>query len=222
MIATIQSIIWDFKIFTQIYVMTNGGGIAGRNLVLNVYAYQKAFAGEEYGLGSAIGVVMTMLLMLITVALPQDAAEVRMATLALRKRRRPGRLIAEIVCVVVAVLVAVPLYWMVLSAFKPAGELQSAAPWTFAPSFDSFERVLGWQGFGRYFLNSTIVALCVVALSMLLSFLSAVALTRFRFKGRTVLLVMLLVAQMVPVEALTIPLFFMVQLGSVRRFRRSG
>ncbi|RZS43555.1 carbohydrate ABC transporter membrane protein 1 (CUT1 family) [Herbihabitans rhizosphaerae] len=66
-IATIQSIIWDFKIFTQIYVMTGGGGVAGRNLVLNVYAYQKAFAGEEYGMGAAIGVVMTVLLLLITV-----------------------------------------------------------------------------------------------------------------------------------------------------------
>ena len=67
MIATIQSIIWDFKVFTQIYVMTNGGGIAGQNLVLNVFAYQKAFAGEQYGFGAAIGVVMTVLLMLITV-----------------------------------------------------------------------------------------------------------------------------------------------------------
>ncbi|HEY3708728.1 MAG TPA: sugar ABC transporter permease [Amycolatopsis sp.] len=66
MIATIQSIIWDFKVFTQIYVMTNGGGVAGRNLVLNVYAYQQAFAGQEYGLGSAIGVVMTVLLLSIT------------------------------------------------------------------------------------------------------------------------------------------------------------
>ncbi|WP_052344781.1 carbohydrate ABC transporter permease [Thermocrispum municipale] len=66
-IATIQSIIWDFKVFTQIYVMTNGGGVAGRNLVLNVYAYQKAFAGEEYGMGAAIGVVMTALLLMITV-----------------------------------------------------------------------------------------------------------------------------------------------------------
>ncbi|MFF4596186.1 carbohydrate ABC transporter permease [Amycolatopsis sp. NPDC001319] len=66
MIATIQSIIWDFKVFTQIYVMTNGGGVAGRNLVLNVYAYQQAFAGQEYGLGSAIGVVMTLLLLSIT------------------------------------------------------------------------------------------------------------------------------------------------------------
>ncbi|GAA2803469.1 sugar ABC transporter permease [Saccharopolyspora taberi] len=66
-IATIQSVIWDFKIFTQIYVMTNGGGVAGGNLVLNVYAYQEAFAGSNYGLGSAIGVIMTVLLLLITV-----------------------------------------------------------------------------------------------------------------------------------------------------------
>lgn len=66
-IATIQSIIWDFKIFTQIYVMTDGGGIAGRNLVLNVYAYQEAFSASNYSLGSAIGVVMTVLLLLITV-----------------------------------------------------------------------------------------------------------------------------------------------------------
>lgn len=65
-IATIQSIIWDFKVFTQIYVMTGGGGVAGQNLVLNVYAYQKAFAGEEYGRGAAIGVVMTVLLLLVT------------------------------------------------------------------------------------------------------------------------------------------------------------
>jgi len=127
--------------------------------------------------------------------------------------RRPGRLVAEIVTVVIAGVVAFPLYWMLLSAFKPPGEIQSAnpKPWTFSPSFDSFERVLTVSGFGRFFVNSLLVALVVVALSLLLSFLSAVALTRFSFKGRTVLLVMILVAQMVPVEALTIPLFFLMR-----------
>ena len=65
-VVTIQSIIWDFKIFTQIYVMTGGGGIAGQNLVLNVYAYQKAFASSQYGLGSAIGVVMLLILLAVT------------------------------------------------------------------------------------------------------------------------------------------------------------
>ena len=66
LVVTIQSVIWDFKIFTQIYVMTDGGGIAGQNLVLNVYAYQKAFASSQYGLGSATGVVMLVLLLGIT------------------------------------------------------------------------------------------------------------------------------------------------------------
>ncbi|WP_081655997.1 carbohydrate ABC transporter permease [Amycolatopsis vancoresmycina] len=132
--------------------------------------------------------------------------------------KRPGRLLAEVVTVVIAGVVAFPLYWMLLSAVKPPGEIQSAnpKPWTFSPSFDSFSRVLTVSGFGRYFVNSLVVALVVVALSLLLSFLSAVALTRFSFKGRTVLLVMTLVAQMVPVEALTIPLFFLMrQLGGV-------
>jgi N,N'-diacetylchitobiose transport system permease protein len=65
-VVTIQSIIWDFKVFTQIYVMTNGGGTAGQNMVLNVYAYQEAFASSEYGLGSAIGVVMLLILLAVT------------------------------------------------------------------------------------------------------------------------------------------------------------
>ncbi|MGW2817689.1 carbohydrate ABC transporter permease [Streptomyces sp. NPDC001415] len=124
--------------------------------------------------------------------------------------RRPGRLAAEGIALVAAVVVAFPLYWMVLSAFKPAGEVQSAhpRPWTLSPSLDSFRRVFTQQDFGRYFLNSLMVAGSVVLLSALIAFLAATAVTRFRFKFRTTLLIMFLVAQMVPVEALTIPLFF--------------
>lgn len=124
---------------------------------------------------------------------------------------RRGQLVVDAACVVIAAVVAFPLYWMVLSALKPAGELQSARLWTAAPTVDSFRRVLDVENFGLYFVNSVIVAVAVVALSLLAAFLSAVALTRFSFRGRTVLLVMLLVAQMVPVEALTIPLFFLMR-----------
>lgn len=130
-----------------------------------------------------------------------------------RRVKKPGRLIAEIICVVIAGMVAFPVYWMVLSAFKPTGQIQSEnpRPWTLTPTLEHFERVLSGEGFALFFLNSVIVAVVVVALSLLLSFLSAVALTRFNFKGKTVLLVMVLVAQMVPVEALTIPLFFLMR-----------
>ncbi|TDV55272.1 carbohydrate ABC transporter permease [Actinophytocola oryzae] len=124
---------------------------------------------------------------------------------------RRTQVLVDVLCVVIAAVVAFPLYWMVLSALKPAGELQSTKLWTVAPTVDSFRRVLDVQNFGLYFVNSVVVAAAVVALSLLVSFLSAVALSRFRFRGRTVLVVMLLVAQMVPVEALTIPLFFLMR-----------
>ncbi|HWO65661.1 MAG TPA: carbohydrate ABC transporter permease [Umezawaea sp.] len=127
--------------------------------------------------------------------------------------KRPGRLVAELVTVVIAAVIAFPLYWMVLTALKPADEVISAnpRPWTLAPTLDNFTRALTVQSFGRYFLNSLFVALVVVVLSLLMSFLAATALTRFRFRGRTTMLIMLLVVQMVPVEALTVPLFFMMR-----------
>ncbi|EFF88612.1 MULTISPECIES: carbohydrate ABC transporter permease [Streptomyces] len=127
--------------------------------------------------------------------------------------RRPGRLAAEASALLAAAVVAFPLYWMVLSAFRPAGEIESAQPrpWTTSPSLDSFRRVFGQQEFGRYFLNSLVVAGAVVIASGLIAFLAATAVTRFRFRFRTTLLIMFLVAQMVPVEALTIPLFFLMR-----------
>ncbi|MCS7478883.1 carbohydrate ABC transporter permease [Umezawaea endophytica] len=127
--------------------------------------------------------------------------------------KRPSRLIAELVTVVIAAVIAFPLYWMVLTALKPADEVISAdpRPWTLAPTLDNFTRALTVQSFGRYFVNSLVVALVVVVLSLLMSFLAATALTRFRFRGRTTMLIMLLVVQMVPVEALTVPLFFMMR-----------
>ncbi|WP_326608472.1 carbohydrate ABC transporter permease [Streptomyces sp. NBC_01800] len=127
--------------------------------------------------------------------------------------RRPGRLAAEAAALLIAAAVAFPLYWMVLSALKPAGEIQSTdpRPWTLSPSLDSFRRVLEQHDFGRYFLNSLIVAGTVVVASALVAFLAATAVTRFRFRFRTTLLIMFLIAQMVPVEALTIPLFFLMR-----------
>ncbi|WP_309237957.1 carbohydrate ABC transporter permease [Streptomyces albidus (ex Kaewkla and Franco 2022)] len=145
----------------------------------------------------------------MTALRPETAGRVRFA----KRVRRPWRLAAEASAVVVALVVAFPLYWMVLSAFKPAGEVRSAnpVPWTLDPSWDAFRRVFEQQDFGRYFLNSVLVAGTVVTASALIAFLAATAVARFRFRLRTTLLILLLVAQMVPVEALTIPMFFLMR-----------
>jgi N,N'-diacetylchitobiose transport system permease protein len=127
--------------------------------------------------------------------------------------RRPWRLAAEATALLVATVVAFPLYWMLLGAFRPAGEIESTEPrpWTASPTLDSFRRVFEQHEFGRYFVNSLLVAGSVVVASALIAFLAATAVTRFRFRFRTTLLIMFLVAQMVPVEALTIPLFFLMR-----------
>lgn len=159
MTDTIQSIIWDFKVFTQIYVMTNGGGIAGQNLVLNVYAYQKAFASSQHSLGSAIGVVMLVILLAVTLVYLRLVRRQGGGTVSARSMLRicrAGRLAAEAAALLIAAAVASPLYWMVLSALKPAGEIQSTdlRPWTLSPSPDSFRRVFEQHDFGRYFLKA--------------------------------------------------------------------
>lgn len=65
-VVTILSTIWDFKVFAQLYLMPGGDG--GNRAVLNLgtWSYIESFAQNQYGLGSAIAVLLTLLLMVIT------------------------------------------------------------------------------------------------------------------------------------------------------------
>lgn len=66
-VVTILSTIWDFKVFTQIWLMPGGGGTNPELFNLGVWAYVESFAQSEYGMGSAIAVVLTAVLMIITI-----------------------------------------------------------------------------------------------------------------------------------------------------------
>lgn len=147
-----------------------------------------------------------------TPVLPVDTTPVPPGPRGVRwPRRRRGSAGADVVALLVAALVAFPLYWMLLSALKPTAALNSgdASVITTTPTLDAFVRVLTVDSFGRYFLNSLVVALLVVVVSTACAFLAAVALTRYRFRLRTTVLLSVLVAQMVPIEGLAIPLFFL-------------
>ncbi|GGW26431.1 hypothetical protein GCM10010320_00800 [Streptomyces caelestis] len=99
-----------------------------------------------------------------------------------------------------------------LSVPKPMAELASTARKIRTAKPDLYGLAVGGAfNSAGYFLNSLLVAGCVVIASALIAFLAATAVTRFRFRLRTALLIMFLVAQMVPVEALTIPLFFLMR-----------
>jgi N,N'-diacetylchitobiose transport system permease protein len=113
----------------------------------------------------------------------------------------------------VFVVSAFPVFWMISTAFKPNQEIFSSTPHPLPahPTFEHFSVVLngGIAGvsFWHYLANSAIVAVCTVLISGLLALLAATAVARFRFRFRTTFLIMLLVVQMVPLEALVIPLF---------------
>ena len=66
LVVTILSTIWDFKVFTQIYLMPGGAGSNEDVLNLGVWSYQRAFAQNDYGSGAATAVLLTLLLLVIT------------------------------------------------------------------------------------------------------------------------------------------------------------
>jgi N,N'-diacetylchitobiose transport system permease protein len=67
MVVTILSTIWDFKVFTQLYLMPGGAGSNPEVLNLGVWSYIQSFSRNEYGMGAAIAVLLTLLLLAITV-----------------------------------------------------------------------------------------------------------------------------------------------------------
>ncbi len=65
-VVTILSTIWDFKVFTQIYLMPGGSGTNREVLNLGTWSYITAISQNRYGLGAAIAVLLTFLLLVIT------------------------------------------------------------------------------------------------------------------------------------------------------------
>ncbi len=100
-----------------------------------------------------------------------------------------------------------PAYWMVSTALdaKAGSRGSQLFPQTF--TYRNFKTVIDDGGFGRYLRNSLLVAVVTVAASGLVTLLASVAVARFQFRFRTSVVVLILVVQMVPLEALVIPLF---------------
>ena len=110
---------------------------------------------------------------------------------------------------VVAVVFAFPAYWMVITAFKPAMDLQSDPPQFLPlhPTFENFRTAIGRPFVLTYLRNSLLVTLSAVALSLVVALLAAIAAARLPFRGRRAYLVLVLAVQLAPFEALFIPYF---------------
>jgi N,N'-diacetylchitobiose transport system permease protein len=115
--------------------------------------------------------------------------------------------------VLVALVTLFPILWMISTAFKPAREIFSLTPHLLPahPTATNFTSVMNGgvigYSFWTFFVNSLVVTVTAVTASSALALLAAVAVARFKFRFRTSYLIMLLVVQMLPQQALVIALF---------------
>lgn len=113
-----------------------------------------------------------------------------------------------VVLVILTVFTAVPIYVMITSSMKSLPDVQGAFTWwptelTFQPFIDMWSTV----PLASYFVNSLIVAGSATILSLVIAVFAAYAVSRYRFRGRSVFTTTVLSTQMFPGVLFLLPLF---------------
>lgn len=130
---------------------------------------------------------------------------------SIRANRR-WALVAAYTCLsIFVVFFLFPPYYMLITSLKTNAEIAELAtnPWIVADgvTFEHYKHLLSDTSFPVFFLNTTIVTLFVVAITMVVSVLAAYALSRLRFWGSSVLATGVFLTYLVPDTLLFIPLF---------------
>jgi trehalose/maltose transport system permease protein len=132
-------------------------------------------------------------------------------------RRSPlGRFLAKgpfwFLIAVIFIYALFPFYWAVRSAFTPESDLFTTPLQYFPehPTLDNFREALSTEFFQRALINSTIVAGSVTIISLVIGALAAYALGRFRFRGRSFVLYLMLSMTIFPQIAILGALYTMI------------
>ena len=124
-------------------------------------------------------------------------------------RRIALRALLYLVVYGAAILTVAPFVWMVLTSFKPLGEIFRFPPtwWPETFTFENYTSAFGALPFGRFYVNSLFVAVAVTAGQLVTCSLAAYAFARMQFWGRDVLFYLFLGTMMVPAQVTMIPGF---------------
>lgn len=133
-----------------------------------------------------------------------------MSTLAPGARRK-SKAGWNLLGLLVFVTAGFPVYWMLNTAFKPAKDAIDPDP-SLLPTgitLSNFSRALDIADFWGPVGRSLIVSLSVVAIGIVVGTLAALAISRFAFRGRKIVIVGILAVQMIPLVAMIIPVFLL-------------
>ncbi len=132
-------------------------------------------------------------------------------------RSRAGAVLQLLVLILLALVVLVPLLWLVSTSLKgPAEDIFTSPPALLPaqPSLEAYGRLFSQNPLGTYLLNSTIVSVLAVVANLLFCSLAAYPLARMRFAGRGLVLALVVATILIPFQVVMIPLYLlMVQLG---------
>jgi putative chitobiose transport system permease protein len=115
--------------------------------------------------------------------------------------------------ILVALVTIGPFLWLLSTALKGGSENIFAYPPQLlpaAPTLGNFEEVWKAVPFGRYVLNSVLVAAAAVVLNLIFASMAAYPLARMKFRGRDTFFYLVLATMMVPFPVIMIPLFVIV------------
>ena len=124
-----------------------------------------------------------------------------------------GKILFAVFVIVFVGIIVLPFFWQFMTSIKPLSEI-SAIPAKWIPSkvhWDFYKNVFTKHPFGRYLLNSFIVALSTTVLSILIGASAAYALARLRFKGKKIMLMAILSISMFPTIATLSPIYLLLK-----------
>ncbi len=130
-----------------------------------------------------------------------------------RVRKRRGSVLAFCILVAFACATLLPFYWMFSSSLRTM-ETMFSIPIQWIPdppNWHSYELAWKAQDFTRYFLNSGVVAIAITIGNLILCSLAGYSLTKFHYRGRGVMFVLILSTMMLPLEVTMVPLFLIVK-----------
>jgi len=123
-------------------------------------------------------------------------------------RKRIMSVITSIILIVALLIVFFPYFWTLLASFKNEAAINHPLDFNFTPTLVSWQAVVS-AGIPRQALNSLIVGLVTVGISLAAGSLAAFAFSRFNVGGNPARFLVLL-AQMLPPSVLIVPLFLIV------------
>ncbi len=103
-----------------------------------------------------------------------------------------------------------PIFWIVISSIKRSVDTLAMPPvWWFRPTFNAYLQVFVLENYGRYFLNTTVIALATTVISLAVGSMAAYVIDRYRFRFSDLVAYSLLATRMIFPIVYAIPLFLL-------------